>query len=55
MLHKEAVERKTFELLGALMKDNRLTDFILVGGTELSLYLGHRRSIDLVFFFESAV
>jgi hypothetical protein len=50
MLQKEAVEKRTFELLTALMKDDRLSDFVLVGGTALSLYLGHRISVDLDMF-----
>ncbi|MCK4749472.1 MAG: nucleotidyl transferase AbiEii/AbiGii toxin family protein [Bacteroidales bacterium] len=50
MLHKETVERKTFGLLRTLMKDGRLSDFTLVGGTALALYLGHRKSIDLDLF-----
>jgi hypothetical protein len=32
------------------MQDDHLKDFILVGGTALSLQLGHRISIDLDFF-----
>ena len=50
MLHKETVERKLFELLEILMKDMRLADFNLVGGTALALYMGHRRSIDIDLF-----
>jgi hypothetical protein len=34
------------------MKDTRLSDFTLVGGTELALYLGHRKSIDLDLYTE---
>jgi len=50
MLRKETVERATFELLKALMKDAKLKQFHLVGGTALALYLGHRESIDLDLF-----
>jgi predicted nucleotidyltransferase component of viral defense system len=32
------------------MKDNRLKQFNLAGGTALALYLGHRKSIDLDLF-----
>ncbi|GHV16388.1 hypothetical protein AGMMS49938_16370 [Fibrobacterales bacterium] len=50
MLHKETVERSTFELLMKIMGDSRLSDFALAGGTNLSLSLGHRKSIDLDLF-----
>lgn len=50
MLYTEVVKSKTLELLKELMNDEKLKDFNLVGGTALSLYLGHRRSIDLDLF-----
>jgi hypothetical protein len=50
MLHKETVERKTFELLVSLMQDENLSNFALVGGTNLAMSLGHRESIDLDLF-----
>jgi len=50
MLRTETIERETFELLIALMQDAKLERFILVGGTALALYLGHRKSIDLDLF-----
>ncbi len=50
MLHKKTVERNTFELLRQLMEDPKLKNFSLAGGTALSLYLGHRKSIDLDLF-----
>lgn len=50
MLHKETVERSTFELLEQLMNDEQFFKFNLAGGTALSLYLGHRKSIDLDLF-----
>ena len=50
MLYPETVEGRTFDLLIALSKDSVLNDFFLVGGTALSLQLGHRRSIDLDLF-----
>ena len=50
MLRTETVERDTFELLKTLMSDVKLTNFNLVGGTALALYMGHRNSIDLDLF-----
>lgn len=50
MLHKETVERTTFELLIKLMQDKRFKNFNLAGETALALYLGHRKSIDLNLF-----
>jgi predicted nucleotidyltransferase component of viral defense system len=50
MLQKETVAPNTLELLKLLMQDDHLKDFILVGGTALSLQLRHRISIDLDFF-----
>lgn len=50
MLRKETVSEATLELLKKLMKDELLKDFFLVGGTALSLQIGHRISIDLDLF-----
>lgn len=50
MLHKETVSTEMWELLQKLMKDEKLKDFNLVGGTSLSLQIGHRLSIDIDFF-----
>ena len=50
MLQKETVSRATFELLTKLMNDAKLCNFHLAGGTALSLYIGHRKSIDLDLF-----
>ncbi|MEZ7838478.1 MAG: nucleotidyl transferase AbiEii/AbiGii toxin family protein [Flavobacteriales bacterium] len=50
MLHKNTVEQSTLELLIELMDFEELSSFILVGGTALSLQIGHRISIDLDFF-----
>ena len=50
MLHKETVDASTLELLKRLMADKRLKDFVLVGGTALSLQMGHRISVDLDLF-----
>lgn len=50
MLHKETISTSALELLIDLMHDNNLKDFFLVGGTALSLTIGHRTSIDLDLF-----
>ncbi|WP_204985864.1 nucleotidyl transferase AbiEii/AbiGii toxin family protein [Mucilaginibacter psychrotolerans] len=50
MLRKETVNQATLELLNILMVDNKLDAFFLVGGTALSLQIGHRISIDLDLF-----
>ncbi len=50
MLYKETVSTDTLELLKALMNEPLLNDFFLVGGTALSLQVGHRKSIDLDLF-----
>lgn len=50
MLHKETVSTEMWELLQKLMKDEMLKDFNLVGGTALSLQIGHRISIDIDLF-----
>lgn len=50
MLHTETVTTSTLELLKRLMDDSLLTNFILVGGTSLSLQIGHRISVDLDLF-----
>ncbi|SDH36389.1 Nucleotidyl transferase AbiEii toxin, Type IV TA system [Dyadobacter soli] len=47
MLHEETVEASTLALIRRLMADENLSDFYLVGGTALSLRLGHRISIDI--------
>jgi len=50
MLHTSTVERSTLELLKEIMECEELTSFCLVGGTALSLQIGHRISIDLDLF-----
>ena len=50
MLRKETVSPVTLELLNDLMQDEALRDFFLVGGTALSLQIGHRISIDIDLF-----
>ena len=54
MLQTSTVEGETYELLKKLMKDDFLSDFLLAGGTNLALQIGHRRSVDLdLFSYES--
>jgi Nucleotidyl transferase AbiEii toxin, Type IV TA system len=50
MLHEETLEAGTLALIKKLSADNRLNNFVLVGGTALSLQLGHRKSIDIDLF-----
>ena len=50
MLHKETVNNNTLELIQRLQSDDVFKNFILVGGTALSLQIGHRISIDIDFF-----
>ena len=53
MLHYETITPATRELLNRLMSDDRLQDFVLVGGTSLALQLGHRLSVDLDLFTDT--
>lgn len=50
MLHTETIEGTTLQLLKNLQGEQLLSTFNLAGGTALSLYLGHRKSIDLDLF-----
>jgi hypothetical protein len=52
MLHKnpELIEQATFELIQQLQNFSELKEFYLVGGTALTLQLGHRNSIDIDLF-----
>ena len=50
MLHTSTVEPRTLGLLKKLMSEPDLRDFTLVGGTALSLRIGHRQSYDLDLF-----
>jgi len=54
MLQEKTVDATTLELLKALMLDKRLIDFFLVGGTSLSLQIGHRTSIDIDLFSQAS-
>lgn len=53
MLYLETVESDTLELLIKLMDKPYLSTFCLVGGTSLSLQIGHRKSINLDLFSET--
>jgi Nucleotidyl transferase AbiEii toxin, Type IV TA system len=59
MLYTKTVEPFTLGLLKRLMADEAFNQFNLVGGTALSLQIGHRKSIDLDMFshtdFEATV
>ena len=46
----KTVSAATLELIRDLQSDIPLKDFVLVGGTALSLQLGHRISVDIDFF-----
>lgn len=52
MLHRETVSENTFRLLEEIAKHNAASKLALVGGTALSLQIGHRISYDLDFFGE---
>lgn len=50
MLQTRTVEAKTLQLLKELQAKPYMSDFKLAGDTALSLYIGHRKSIDLDLF-----
>ncbi len=50
MLFKETVTQGTLDLISRLMQDQLLQSFYLVGGTALSLKIGHKISIDIDLF-----
>lgn len=50
MLHKNAVESATLEILEELCRQPAITAFGLGGGTNIALRKGHRSSFDLDFF-----
>lgn len=50
MLQYSTIEPHTLDVLKGLMQIPELHDFYLVGGTALSLYFGHRLSIDIDLF-----
>jgi len=49
-MHRETVSGKLLTTLKALMADSELEEFVLVGGTSLSLQIGHRMSSDIDLF-----
>jgi len=49
-LYYETVSKPLLESLQKLMTDTAFDDFVLVGGTALSLQVGHRISIDIDLF-----
>jgi hypothetical protein len=53
MLYWNTVNNLLKESLIKLMRADELKDFRLVGGTALSLYLGHRISIDIDLFTDA--
>jgi len=53
MLQYRAVYPTTLELLKILMQYENLKKTFLVGGTALSLQLGHRISVDIDLFSET--
>ena len=53
MLQKGTVSASTLALIKLLMKDEKIQDFYLAGGTALALQLGHRKSIDIDLFIGS--
>ena len=50
MLFKNTCSNELLNLLEILQKDTLFKDYLLVGGTALSLQLGHRKSIDIDLF-----
>ena len=54
MLHYEAVEPATLELLKQVQRIPLLSETRLVGGTSLALQIGHRKSVDIDLFGEIA-
>lgn len=53
MLHLETVSPPLLKIIRAVSSDPFFQDFRLVGGTALSLILGHRISVDADFFSEN--
>lgn len=54
MLQTKTIAPTTLQLLTRLMQDPELFSFRLVGGTALALQLGHRISVDLDLFTDTA-
>jgi hypothetical protein len=53
-LHKNTVSDNLWASLNKLMKIEELKNFRLVGGTSLSLQIGHRMSVDIDLFTDAA-
>lgn len=53
-IYNDTVSTLLWEILNKLMKFNELGSFRLVGGTSLSLLLGHRISVDIDLFTDTA-
>jgi len=53
-LHYNTVSKQMLEYLQKLMANRAFDDFVLVGGTALSLQLGHRISVDIDLFSANA-
>ena len=54
MLQTQTIAPATLQLLTRMMQDPELRSFRLVGGTALALQLGHRISVDLDLFTDTA-
>lgn len=54
MLRTETVTKECMALLKILMADPLFNEFRLVGGTALALYYGHRKSVDIDLFTDTA-
>ena len=53
MLYYNTISKLLLDTLLQLMKAEELSDFRLVGGTSLSLQIGHRKSVDIDLFSDS--
>ena len=50
MLYENTCSSELLNILRILQKDDMFKDYLLVGGTSLSLQLGHRTSVDIDLF-----
>lgn len=50
MLYLNTIDPALYKVLQDLCRLPELSNFVLVGGTSLSLQIGHRKSDDLDFF-----
>lgn len=53
ILHRNTVSDNLWDVLILLMREDLLSSFRLVGGTSLSLQMGHRMSVDIDMFTDS--